>query len=457
VRPLHLPSTTLPRLAEFAVLLACFCAAVLLRLGALSDYPSLLPKALATTLVIQVCLSYADLYEGFSYRSRLDDALRVVQSLGIALILLSLAYWAFPSLRVGRGVVFIQFALTLPAVVAWRWVRLYAATSAALRVPVLILGTGAPAQQVAREIFSRPSLGFRVVGFLGEDAGQVRRQIVDSSVIGTLDDLSAMTARHSVSVIVVALDDARGRMPIAELLRHRLAGVRVLDATTLIENLTGRIMLRELRPSWLIFSGGFDRRSLYQSTKRFLELVLALAFFAVNLPVSLTVALLVKLTSPGPVLLAQERVGERGRRFLVYKFRTMRADAEAASGPVWAARDGDPRATWLGRFLRKIRLDELPQLINVIKGDMSLVGPRPERPHFVEVLRTTIPFYDERHSVKPGITGWAQVKFGYGSNLEDAEEKLQYDLYYIKHVSWTFDIGIVLYTAKVILTGRGAR
>jgi lipopolysaccharide/colanic/teichoic acid biosynthesis glycosyltransferase len=150
-------------------------------------------------------------------------------------------------------------------------------------------------------------------------------------------------------------------------------------------------------------------------------------------------------------------VGERGRRFLVYKFRTMRADAEAASGPVWAARDHDPRVTWLGGLLRKVRLDELPQLINVIRGDMSLVGPRPERPYFVERLRPIIPFYDERHSVKPGITGWAQVKFGYGSNLEDAEEKLQYDLYYIKHMSWAFDVGIMLYTLKVIITGRGAR
>jgi sugar transferase (PEP-CTERM system associated) len=456
VRPLHLPSTVTTKLAEFALLLACFVAAVFLRFGSLSDYPALLSRALANTIVIQVCLSYVDLYEGFSYRSRLDDALRVAQSLVIALVVLTLLYWAAPSLEVGRGVVFIQMSLTLPTVVAWRLARRHAAATA-LGEGVLILGTGTSAQQVARELVERPGLGLRVVGFLGEDASQVGRHIVNPAVVGTLGDLSALTAHHRVSVIVVALDDARGRMPVAELLRHRMAGVYVLDATTLLENLTGRIMLRDLRPSWLVFAGGFDRRGLYQSTKRSLELALALVFFALNLPVFLAVALLVKLTSAGPVLFAQERVGERGRRFLVYKFRTMRADAEAASGPVWAARDGDPRATRLGRLLRKVRLDELPQLINVIKGDMSLVGPRPERPHFVEMLRAIIPFYEERHSVKPGITGWAQVKFGYGSNLEDAEEKLEYDLYYIKHMSWAFDIGILLYTLKVVLTGRGAR
>jgi sugar transferase (PEP-CTERM system associated) len=456
VRPPYLHAIPLGRLAEFALLLACFCAAVLIRTGSLYEHPLLLPRALTNTLVIQICLSYADLFEGFRYRSRLEDGLRVVQSLLAALVVLTLVYWAFPSLEVGRGVVGLQFALTLPTVVAWRSF-LRTAGDAALGEPTLILGTGPPAQQVAREILSRPGLGFRVVGFLGEHSDQVGQQIVNPSVIGSLDDLSTIVAREGASVIVVALDDARGRMPMAELLRHRLAGVRVLDAATLIEEITGRIMLRDLRPSWLVFSSGFGRRSVYRRVKRSIELLLALALFVALLPVFAFVALLVRLTSPGPVLFAQGRVGERGRCFLLYKFRTMHVDAEAKSGPVWAARDGDPRVTPLGRLLRKSRLDELPQLINVIRGEMSLVGPRPERPHFVEKLGTIIPFYDERHTVKPGITGWAQVKFGYGSNLEDAEEKLQYDLYYIKHMSWVFDIGIMLYTLKVILTGRGAR
>jgi exopolysaccharide biosynthesis polyprenyl glycosylphosphotransferase len=171
----------------------------------------------------------------------------------------------------------------------------------------------------------------------------------------------------------------------------------------------------------------------------------------------LIVAVVVRLDSPGPVLYRQERVGEKGKTFMLFKFRTMRQDAEASTGPVWASRDGDPRITRVGRFMRKTRLDELPQLFNVLRGEMAFVGPRPERPHFVENLRKVIPYYDERHSVKPGITGWAQIKFGYGSTIEDAEEKLQFDLYYVKHMSLIFDVGIIVDTLKVVLVGKGAR
>jgi sugar transferase (PEP-CTERM system associated) len=457
VRLPHVPSTSLASVVEGAALLAAFFAAVLLRFGQLVDYPLLVPKAFVNTAVIAFCLSYADLFEGFGYRSRVEEALRVVQSLLAALLLLTLVYWAFPAMQVGRGVLTIHLVLGGAAVLALRQVRLSAAGTGVLGHSVLILGTGPSGQQIAREMLARPGLGLRVSGFLGEHAAEVGRHVVNPSVIGTLDELPKLVPRHRVSMIVVALEDARGRMPIAELLRQRLSGVRVYEATTLFEQLTGRIPLSSIRPSWLVFAPGFVRPPLYRATKRALELALASVTCVLALPPFAIVALLVKLTSSGPVLFRQERVGEGGRVFVLYKFRTMRADAEAESGPVWAARDGDPRATPLGRLLRTLRLDELPQLFNVLKGEMSLVGPRPERPHFVETLRALIPYYDERHSVKPGITGWAQVKFGYGSNLEDAEEKLQYDLYYIKHMSWIFDVGIMVYTIKVMLLGHGAR
>jgi sugar transferase (PEP-CTERM system associated) len=232
-------------------------------------------------------------------------------------------------------------------------------------------------------------------------------------------------------------------------------GIRVVEAASLYETLSGRIPLGDLRPSWLIFSTGFSKPRLLKNVKRMGEVALASLGLLLAAPVLLLVALAVKLSSPGPVLYRQVRVGEERRLFEVLKFRTMRQDAEAASGPVWATAEDDPRVTWVGKVLRKLRLDELPQLWNVLRGDMSFVGPRPERPHFVEKLEKVIPYYDERHAVKPGITGWAQVKFPYGSTLEDAEEKLEFDLYYVKHMSLLLDVAIVLETFKVMVMGRG--
>jgi sugar transferase (PEP-CTERM system associated) len=255
----------------------------------------------------------------------------------------------------------------------------------------------------------------------------------------------------------VALEDRRGKLPVSALLRCRMEGVRVEEATGFYERLTGKILVKNLRPSWLVFSQGFNKPRLLRNSKRVVEFLAASALLVLLGPFMLLIGLAVRLSSSGPALYRQERVGERGVTFQLLKFRTMRADAEAGTGPVWASEEKDPRITTLGRLMRKTRLDELPQLINVLRGEMSFVGPRPERPHFVDGLRKVIPYYDERHGVKPGITGWAQVKFHYGATLEDSEEKLQYDLYYIKHMSMVFDLGILLDTFKVMLVGKGAR
>jgi sugar transferase (PEP-CTERM system associated) len=285
----------------------------------------------------------------------------------------------------------------------------------------------------------------------------VGRRLVNPSVIGLTSDLKELVRQHNLSLILVALDDRRGRMPVSDLLRCRLAGVRVEEATSFFEELTGQILVKNLRPSWLVFSQGFNKPRLLRNSKRVVEFCAAAVLMVLLAPLFLLVALLIQIEGAGPIFYRQERVGEGGRTFQLVKFRTMRANAEATTGPVWASVEADPRLTTIGRHLRRLRVDELPQIHNVFRGEMSFVGPRPERPHFVEQLRKVIPYYDERHSVRPGITGWAQVRFRYGSTIEDAEQKLQYDLYYVKHMSLLFDAGIVLDTLKVIVTRRGAR
>jgi len=274
-------------------------------------------------------------------------------------------------------------------------------------------------------------------------------------VIGDLASLPSIIAQHHIDRVVVSLSDRRGALPISELLQAKLSGVRVEDAATTYERIAGKILIESIRPSWLIFSDGFRASRTTRLLKRTVDLLLATVGLAVSSPLMLAAAIAIRLESPGPVLYSQERVGEAGRRFILYKFRSMRVDAEAGA-PLWAS-ENDERVTLVGRFIRLTRIDELPQLWNVLRGDMSFVGPRPERPFFVEQLAAVIPFYMQRHAVKPGITGWAQIKYRYGSSIEDATEKLRYDLYYIKHLSILFDLSIVLDTVTVILSAKGAQ
>jgi sugar transferase (PEP-CTERM system associated) len=274
-------------------------------------------------------------------------------------------------------------------------------------------------------------------------------------VIGTPADIPRLIALHQIDRIVVGLSDRRGRLPIEELLHAKMAGVRVEEVTTTYERITGKILIDDLRPSWLIFSDGFRVSRLTRWMKRGIDLTLSAVLAIVSAPFMLLTAVAVALESGFPVLYCQERVGENGRPFTLCKFRSMRTDAEKAGTPIWA-KAGDDRVTRVGRFIRKTRLDELPQLWNVVRGDMSFVGPRPERPFFVAELAKEIPFYQQRHAVKPGLTGWAQVKYRYGSSIDDATEKLRYDLYYIKHLSIIFDLTIVFDTVKVVLFRKGA-
>jgi sugar transferase (PEP-CTERM system associated) len=269
-----------------------------------------------------------------------------------------------------------------------------------------------------------------------------------------VDDLARVTRAAEVDRIIVALEERRRVLPVRELVRLRMEGIRVEDAQTAMAELSGRVSLNAIQPSWFVFSDGFRRSDLLILMKDSLDLVCAAVGFVLALPIMAAAAAAIKLDSKGPVIYRQRRVGVGGRCFEVYKFRSMRTDAEQ-QGARWASQN-DPRVTRVGAVLRKYRLDELPQFINVIRGDMSFVGPRPERPEFVEELREAIPYYDERHTVRPGITGWAQVQYQYGASVDAACRKLEYDLYYLKHMSTLFDLRIIFQTFSTVLSGKGA-
>jgi sugar transferase (PEP-CTERM system associated) len=406
------------------------------------------------TGLCQLCFYYNDLYDLTVVNTSRELVIRLLQAAGAATIVLGVAGLTVPSLMLDPSTFVTALAVFVVAILTWRLAFNYLAHDPHLEEHVLIVGTGHTARLIARQIGRQQDFAYRLVGFVDEGEGvELVRQ---HDVLGTASEMTRIIAEHHVDRIVVGLSDRRGRLPIEELLRAKLSGVRVEDATTTYERLTGKILIDDLKPSWLIFSDGFRASRFTRFVKRMLDLSLSIIGVVPALPLMALTALAIKLDSAGPVLYSQERVGENGRVFTVYKFRSMRADAERSGQPIWA-RDKDDRITRVGRFIRLTRLDELPQLWNVLRGDMSFVGPRPERPFFVEQLAREIPFYLQRHAVKPGLTGWAQVKYQYGSSVEDAMEKLRYDLYYIKHMSVFFDLTIVLDTVKVILFGKGAK
>jgi sugar transferase (PEP-CTERM system associated) len=421
--------------------------------GALAPGATLWKIALVTVLA-QLCLYYNDFYDLTLVHSTRELVVRLLQAVGATSILLAAVYLLIPALVIGDGIFVSSILVVVVTVLAWRLT--FNRLTSLHEERVLILGTGESARTVARQILAQRDFGYRVVGFLDGDPSRVGERIVNPAIVGTHDDLSRLIAERSIDRVVVGLNDRRGHLPIDELLRVKLSGVCVEDATTMYERLTGKILLDDLRPSWLIFSDGFHVSRWTRSLKRTADLVTALLMIIVGAPLMALTAAAIYLETGTPILYSQERVGAGGRVFRVHKFRSMRQDAEKGGTPIWARADDD-RVTRVGRFIRLTRLDELPQLWNVIRGDMSFVGPRPERPFFVEQLAAEIPFYRQRHAVKPGLTGWAQVKYRYGASIEDATEKLRYDLYYIKHLSIIFDLTIMFDTVKVILFRKGAQ
>ncbi|MGH9349451.1 MAG: sugar transferase, partial [Vicinamibacterales bacterium] len=412
-------------------------------------------KIALITGLCQICFYYNDLYDLTVVHSSRELLIRLLQAAGAASILVALLYLLIPSMAIGNGIFVSSLVIFLVAIIAWRLLFNRLAYTSGLEERVLIVGTGATARMVARQIRMQHDFGYRVIGFI-DDAPAQGHGALNPATLGSAEDIPHLVTRYDVDRIVVGLSDRRGRLPIAQLLQAKLSGVRVEDATTTYERLTGKILIDDLKPSWLIFSDGFVISRWTRVSKRLIDLALASIGLVLAAPLTLVTALAVYLESDGPILYRQERVGENGRTFTLVKFRSMRVDAEQSGQPIWA-RDNDERITRVGRVIRLTRLDELPQLWNVLRGDMSFVGPRPERPFFVRQLADEIPFYQQRHAVKPGVTGWAQINYQYGSSIEDAMEKLRYDLYYIKHLSIALDLSIVFDTVKVIIFGKGAK
>lgn len=320
---------------------------------------------------------------------------------------------------------------------------------------ILILGAGKFAGDLCRVVLSQRFGMVEIVGALVGGNERVERSPDVPGVIGTYEQVVRVVEEQKVTTVVVCLEDRRSVLPVEQLLDLKAMGIDVRDGHQVFEEVSGRLSIDSLRPSALVFSNGFKQRMTSRIMKRFGDMLVAIAGLLVLLPLFLLVAFLIKVDSPGPVIYRQIRVGLRGQPFAIWKFRSMVQDAEN-SGPQWA-QTSDPRISRIGWWLRKIRVDEFPQLVNVLRGEMSLVGPRPERPVFVQDLRKTIPYYDLRHTVRPGITGWAQVKFRYGASAEDAHMKLQYDLYYVKRLSFGIDMSVLVQTVRVMLLGEGAQ
>jgi sugar transferase (PEP-CTERM system associated) len=412
-------------------------------------------KAVAIAIVFQLFLHLRDVYDFDQTLSTHDFFGRLAQALVLGTFSLLALTYLLPALIPDRAtfpmaILFVGIFLMLwhPLLRLWLSVRTPPSN-------ILVIGTGGLARELVTEIMRRPDLGMGVRGFIEQSPALAGASVLGPQVIGVCDDLPQIVERNNVNRIVVALNDRRGSLPIESLLKLKTEGVAVEEATSVYERVTGKIAIENLKPSWLIFNQGFEVSRTLLLQKRILSILTSLVLLAVSFPVMLVVMVLIKLTSPGPIFHRQERVGQGGRTFTIWKFRSMYQDAEKHTGPQWAQRN-DKRVTKVGRILRRTRLDELPQLYNVLRGDMSLVGPRPERPVFVQDLAEKIPFYQLRHAVKPGVTGWAQVKYEYGNTVQDSVEKLQYDLFYIKHMSCLLDLIIMFETAKTVLVRRGS-
>ena len=456
--------------ARSIVLIACdtllifgaVAAAALIRLGVYGALDVLwiengALKALLIAVVCQTCLYYADLYDLRHLSDRRELFTRMLQALSPASFALAALYFWFPWLIIGRGVFLVAATLILVLVVAWRVGFEWLSGHVAPKERLLLVGTTGAAVTLAREIFDRRhELGVEIVGFVDPDPARIGAPVINPGVIGTVEDIPSIVRARAVDRVVVSLADARGRLPMDKLLEMKLEGVTFDHLASVYEEYTGKIAVENLRPSWLIFSPGFRKSRVLSATKRLLDVIVSGIGLILAAPLMLLVWIAIRMTSPGAVLYHQQRVGLDGRIFTLHKFRSMQENAEATTGAVWASKAGDTRVTSVGRFLRRSRLDELPQLWNVLIGDMSFVGPRPERPEFVKKLTEQIPFYGQRHIVRPGLTGWAQVRYTYGASVEDSLQKLQYDLFYIKNLSVALDLFIILNTIKTVILQRGA-
>jgi sugar transferase (PEP-CTERM system associated) len=446
-------------ISEGCLVALAFVAATIARLGMtdaslLLSYEQGFLKISVLSAAFIVCMYYFDLYDVSILGNRREVLTRLVQVLGTVSIVLACVYYVYPPLELGRGIFLIGLAIVAVILILWR--RLFLAIN---RLPqfaerVLIFGDAPLGRLLFEELGARPELGLRIVGQVSEDIAESGESRGD--VAPTRGDLTRLAELERANRIVLVMGEHQEKFPVAQLLRLKNRGVVVQDGADLYETVTGKVPYESLRFEWLLFSTGMETSRLTLVLKRATSLLFSALGVMIALPLIPFIAVAIKLTSAGDIFYKQKRVGCDGKLFDCYKFRTMRADAELETGPTFAS-DDDPRVTPVGRFLRTSRLDEIPQLWNVLIGDMNLVGPRPERPNFVDRFHREIPWYHLRHSIPPGVTGWAQIRYGYGNSLQDTKQKLGYDLFYIKNMSLGLDLLVLFETVKIVLLGRGAK
>ncbi len=417
---------------------------------------NLLPTALLFAFFAVMALFAMGLYTIRQRSGTSGTVLRVVAGLVVAAALSALAYYAIPNLEIGRGMLALTTLIGIASSIVARLLFDRIVDQDLFKRRVLVYGAGRRASSLLELRRRSDQRGFRLVGFIPTEGDEVSTPA--DRLMQRPDDLYSWVVQNPIDEIVVAMDDRRRGFPMHEFLECRLAGIEIIELPTFLERETGKVRLDVLNPSWIIFGEGFRASLIQRALARVVDVAVSLSLLILAAPAILLAAIAIKLEDglDAPIVYRQRRVGQHGVEFDVLKFRSMRVDAEPPGQAIWAGKD-DPRVTRVGAFMRKARIDELPQLINVLRGDMSFVGPRPERPEFVQKLEHTIPYYRERHSVKPGITGWAQLCYPYGSSEQDALEKLQYDLYYVKNRSLLFDLAILVQTVEVVLWGKGAR
>jgi sugar transferase (PEP-CTERM system associated) len=445
--------------ADAAAIVAPLVAATALR------FPEVVPAVLASvglwakmTLVTVVCgvsLYVNDLYELRTVHQRSSLLVHMMRALGTAALVLALLYFLAPGARLGRGVALAAAPFIFGLLISWRLSLNATNLLARGDERVVVLGTGNAGISLVQHILSHPEYNIKVVGFLDEQGKDIGKSLVNPCIIGATADVENIVSREKIDRVVLSLKDRRGSTPVRQLLNLKLAGIRVEEVHNCFERICGRIPLEHLSPSWLILSEGFKKFAFLLAAKRLVDVLVSSAILVVVSPILPIIALAIYVESGHPIFFRQTRVGHRGHEFELIKFRSMVHDAEK-HGPQWATKN-DSRITRVGSFLRKTRLDEIPQLFNVFRGEMSLVGPRPERPYFCAMLSQEIPYFNLRHSVRPGLTGWAQVRFKYGANLDDTRAKLELDLFYLKNLSLLVDFAILLETVKVVILRRGAQ
>jgi sugar transferase (PEP-CTERM system associated) len=414
------------------------------------------PTAVLFSAVTVLSLFAMGLYTTRQRSTRTGMVLRIFAGVLIASALSALVYYLVPNLEIGRGMLALTAGVAIAGSIIARMLFDHIVDQDLFKRRVLVFGAGRRAASLLELRRRSDQRGFRIVGFIPTEGDEPAAPL--ERVLPRPDDLYSWVIKNPIDEIVVAMDDRRRGFPMHEFLECRLAGIDIIELPSFLERETGKVRLDVLNPSWIIFGEGFRATQLERWLERGFDIVASMLLLTLALPLMLVTAIAIMFEDgwKAPVLYRQRRVGQHGQVFDVLKFRSMGIDAERAGEARWAVKD-DPRVTYVGGLIRKTRIDELPQLCNVLRGEMSFVGPRPERPEFVEQLEERIPYYRERHSVKPGITGWAQLCYPYGSSERDALEKLQYDLYYVKNRSLLFDLAILVQTVEVVLWGKGAR